>query len=212
MTIHRAGRNQYRAQLRPAGSQRRRRSLSLLSTQSTHATPSQFDHSHTQSPSETPEIFDKSQVSDIQLEHTRHGLFTQGEPFIADPTTVDDGGRTSEDNLSVDIHSQQTEYLQPYKLRLLHIDEWDGEYTFDEEPPSCIHYSIEWKVTLNGKLISKDTEQDLVLAPEFYWPQFLKPKLEKLLRKKVSSNKRVAPDDTNVVVSVNDRSERDLTR
>jgi hypothetical protein len=51
-----------------------------------------------------------------------------------------------------------------------------------------------------------------VLAPTFYWPQFLKPKLEKLLRKKVSSNKRVTPDDTNVVVSVTDRSERDLTR
>jgi hypothetical protein len=96
--------------------------------------------------------------------------------------------------LSEDIYSQQTAYLQPDKLKLLHIDEWDDENTYDEEPPSCIHYSIEWEVTLNGKLISKDTEQNLVLAPTFYWSQFLKPKLEKLLRKKVSSNKRVTPD------------------
>jgi hypothetical protein len=125
---------------------------------------------------------------------------------------VDDAGRTAEDNLSEDVCSQQTAYIQPDKLQLLHIYKWDDENTYDDDPPSCIHYSIEWKVTLNGKLISKDTEQNLVLAPTFYWPQFLKPKLEKLLCKKVSSNKRVIPDDTNVVVSVTDRSERDLTK
>jgi hypothetical protein len=51
-----------------------------------------------------------------------------------------------------------------------------------------------------------------VLYPAFYWPHFLKPKLEKLLCKKVSSNRRVTADDTNVVVSVTDRSERDLTK
>jgi hypothetical protein len=79
-------------------------------------------------------------------------------------------------------------------------------------PPSCIHYLIEWKVTLNNKLITKDTEQDLVLAPNFYWSPFLRPKLEKLPRKKLSPNKRVRPDDTNVVVSVTERSERDLTK
>jgi hypothetical protein len=131
---------------------------------------------------------------------------------MADFTDVVDDGGTAEDNLCGDIYSQRATYLQPDKLQLLHIDEWDDENTYDEEPPSCIHYSIEWKVILNGKLISKDTEQNLVLAPIFYWPQFLQPKLEKLLRKKVSSNKRVTPDDTNVVVSVNDRSERDLTK
>jgi hypothetical protein len=95
---------------------------------------------------------------------------------------------------------------------LLHIDEWDEENTYDEEPPSCIHYSIEWKVTVNNKPISKDTEQNLVLAPSFYWPLILQPKLEKLLCKKVPSNKRVMPDDTSVVVSVTGRSERDLIK
>ncbi|KIM94789.1 hypothetical protein OIDMADRAFT_63258, partial [Oidiodendron maius Zn] len=89
---------------------------------------------------------------------------------------------------------------------------WDDEKTYGDDPPNCIHYAIEWTVTLNGKLILKDTEQNLVLALTFYWPQYLKPKLEKLLRKKVSSNKGVTPDDTNVVISVTDQSERDLTR
>jgi len=95
---------------------------------------------------------------------------------------------------------------------LLHIDDWDEEKTCDVKPPSCIRYSIEWKVTVNNKPISKDTEQDLVLAPSFYWPLILQPKLEKLLYKKVPSNKRVMSDDTSVVVSVTGRSERDLTK
>jgi hypothetical protein len=56
---------------------------------------------------------------------------------------------------------------------LLYIDEWDEEKIYNEEPPSCIHYSIEWKVTINNKPISKDTEQNLVLAPSFYWPLIL---------------------------------------
>jgi hypothetical protein len=84
--------------------------------------------------------------------------------------------------------------------------------TYDEEPPTCLHYSIEWKVTLNNKLLAKDTEPDLVLAPRFYWSLFLRDKLEKLLQKKLPPSKRVACEDTNVVVSVTERSKRDLTK
>jgi hypothetical protein len=51
-----------------------------------------------------------------------------------------------------------------------------------------------------------------VLAPASYWQLFLQPKLEKLLRKKISQNKYVRSDDTNIVVSVADRSQRDLTK
>ena len=210
MPVHRAGRSQSRAQLRPVGTlQRRRRSSSILSTQSS---ASQLHHYHIRSSSETSEIFGPSQISDFQLGdtgYTGRESFTQNEPSVASSADV---GRNPDDDLSGDVSVQQTAYLQSNKLRLLHRDEWGEDNTYDEDPPSCIHYSIEWKVTLNGKLVSKDTEQNLVLAPSFYWPQFLKPKLEKLLCKKISSNRRVAADDTNVVVSVTDRSERDLTR
>jgi hypothetical protein len=65
---------------------------------------------------------------------------------------------------------------------------------------------------VNNKVVSKDTEQDLVLVPASYWQLFLQPKLEKLLRKKLSHNMCVRSDDTKVVVSVADRSGRDLTR
>jgi hypothetical protein len=116
------------------------------------------------------------------------------------------------DNLGRDTGS--TDHIRPHsgKLELLDLDEWNENETYDEEPPTCLHYSIEWKVTLNNKLLSKDTEPDLVLAPRFYWSLFLRNKLEKLLQKKLPPSKRVACEDTNVVVSVTERSQRDLTK
>ncbi len=83
---------------------------------------------------------------------------------------------------------------------------------YDEHPPTCIHYSIEWKLTVNGRVIAKDTEQNLVLAPNAYWETVLRSKLDKLLRKKLPSNKVFRADDTNFVLSVTDRSERDLVK
>ncbi|KAF2802668.1 uncharacterized protein BDZ99DRAFT_350332, partial [Mytilinidion resinicola] len=68
------------------------------------------------------------------------------------------------------------------------------------------------KLSLNKKLILKDTEQDLVLAPMYHWSLFLRPKLENLLKKKLPPSKRVTCDDTDVIVSVTGRSERDLTK
>jgi hypothetical protein len=67
-------------------------------------------------------------------------------------------------------------------------------------------------VTVNGKIISKDTEPDLVLAPACYWELFLQSRFDKLLRKKLPQNRSVRSDETNVVVSVTERSERDLTK
>jgi hypothetical protein len=60
--------------------------------------------------------------------------------------------------------------------------------------------------------LANDTEQNLVLAPGALWDQTLKPKLLQLLEKKTPRNKCYEPDETNVTVSVTDRSERDLTK
>ncbi|KAK3353543.1 hypothetical protein B0T25DRAFT_623475 [Lasiosphaeria hispida] len=49
------------------------------------------------------------------------------------------------------------------------------------------------------------------LFPAF-WGTFLQPKLEKLLDKKLPPNKVYKAEETNVVVSVTDRSERDLVK
>jgi hypothetical protein len=101
---------------------------------------------------------------------------------------------------------------RPDKLTLLRLADWDRERAYDEDPPHYIHYSIEWKVTVNGKAISRDIEQDLVLAPGSYWDLFLQSKLEKLLYKKLSYSKCLRPDNTIVAITVTERSKRDLIK
>jgi hypothetical protein len=65
------------------------------------------------------------------------------------------------------------------KLQLLGLNDWQEGRAYDKQPPSCIHYSIEWKIALNKRVMSNDTEQNLVLAPGIYWDKFLNPKLER---------------------------------
>jgi hypothetical protein len=67
-------------------------------------------------------------------------------------------------------------------------------------------------VKVNDKVISKDTEPDLVLAPACFWERFLHFRLGELLRKRIPKNRSVCSDETNVVVSVTERSQRDLTK
>lgn len=65
---------------------------------------------------------------------------------------------------------------------------------------------------VNNKVVSMDTEQDVVLVSVLYWHMVLCPKLEKLLRKKLVQNRQVRCEDTNVIVSVSARTERDLVK
>lgn len=133
-------------------------------------------------------------------------VYGAGTPPVSVPVEPH-GSPDAEETPNVVQEQQQTK-----KLALIQQVDWDEEKTYDEDPPSCIHYSIEWKVTVNNKVFSKDTEQNLVLAPAVFWELVLQPKLEKLLRRKVPHNRCVRPDDTNIVVSVTERSERDLTK
>lgn len=131
-------------------------------------------------------------------------VYEAGTPPVAAPVELDNTPDTNP--------REQTCTVQPDKLGLVQLADWDEGKTYDEDPPSCIHYSIEWKVNVNNKVVSKDTEQNVVLAPASFWNVILQTKLEKLLRRKVPRNRCVRSDDANVVVSVTERSERDLTK
>ena len=117
---------------------------------------------------------------------------------------------------SPDYHSendlQVPSQLQPETPRLLQLFEWRDGMSSDEVPANCIQYTIEWKVTVNKKVLSRDTEEDVALTPSAYWPVILKGKLEKLLEGKTPGKGRVKSDDTSIVVSVNNRSQRDLMK
>jgi hypothetical protein len=101
---------------------------------------------------------------------------------------------------------------EPNRPRLLPLSEWNGGLLSDELPASCIQYTIKWKVMVNKKVISRDTEEDVALTPSACWPMTLKGKLENLSRGKASCKGMVRSDDTSIVVSVNDRSQRDLMK
>ncbi|KAE9568045.1 hypothetical protein CGMCC3_g15844 [Colletotrichum fructicola] len=98
------------------------------------------------------------------------------------------------------------------RLPLLRLMDWDASRTYDEQPPTCIHYHLEWKLTVNNRSVSKDSEPDLVLAPGDYWDLTLRSKLNYVAAKKLAPNKSFKPDDTTVIVSVRDRSEEDLVK
>jgi hypothetical protein len=121
------------------------------------------------------------------------------------------GTRNEDDRDRGTIGAQRTR-LPPAKLELLEWSEWDQTKAYDERPPTCLHYSIVWKVVLNNKLICKDTEQDLVLAPQYYWSFILRSKLRRLVQKKLSKHGKTTCDDVNVVVKNTGRLERPLVR
>lgn len=85
---------------------------------------------------------------------------------------------------------------QQDNLRLLQLCEWEEGRTDDALPPNFIRYTIEWKVKVNNRFRSEDTEQDVALTPSAYWPSVLRGKLAKVLQERVSHNRRVRSDDT----------------
>ncbi|KAM0708546.1 hypothetical protein Q7P35_005198 [Cladosporium inversicolor] len=128
-------------------------------------------------------------------------------------TILDPGAPRPIHSLSPSIPaSPSVQQVEADRLRLLQPDEWDQEKDYSADPPVCVRYTIIWKIKLNNRMIAKDTEQDVALAPGHYWSMFLQPKLDALLGKKIKNGKRIQPDDSNVLVSVNERSERDLIR
>ncbi|KAE8440413.1 hypothetical protein EG329_008014 [Mollisiaceae sp. DMI_Dod_QoI] len=210
MPFRRSEPRRYRAQTAPMGIPQYRRQPRSQSSSQTSSDA--YDHLGDLSPSEPSVPLLPAHIPGTQLTGTDEEPSSDKEPTIVDLALRNHSMDQDTESNRSNTHSQREETSQPDKLQLLHVDKWEEGEAYDELVPSCIHYSIEWKVTFNNKLISKDTEQNLVLAPIFYWPLFLQPKLEKLLCKKLPSNKRVRPDDTNVVISVTDRSERDLTK
>ncbi len=100
---------------------------------------------------------------------------------------------------------------QPAKgtLSFVPYADWDPEQAYNDLPPSCVHYFIEWKLTVNRRIIAKQTENDLVVAPSDFWTEELSSKIADIV---TSTGKSCEADATTIAISVNDRSEHDITK
>jgi hypothetical protein len=109
-------------------------------------------------------------------------------------------------------HSESLLSTPPDINKLLQLSEWEASRPDDELPASFIRYTIEWKVKVNNRSISEDTEQDVALTPSAQWPLVLREKLYKVIEEKVTRKRRVRSDDTSIGVTINDRKQRDLKK
>ncbi|KZL85758.1 hypothetical protein CI238_10898 [Colletotrichum incanum] len=160
-----------------------------------------------------------SRSADLTLDDFEWSAFdpTDGFPDLADSdggqrTTLSPAADDFEDIQTVSSRSPSQTPPGGDRLPLLQLSDWDENGLYDEQPPTCVHYSIEWKLTANKKLVARDSEPDLVLAPNAYWTRTLRHKLDRLVTKKLPSNKSFKIDDTDVVVSVRDRTQHDLVK
>ena len=130
--------------------------------------------------------------------------------FTSSPESFDE---SQWDPFGDDVTSQQ-QVQHSDQLGFCQLSEWDEEKTYNEQPPTCLHYSMEWKLRVNSREVSTETEQDLVLEPASYWRLFLKSKLEEIVLRKIPAKKRdLKSEDIKVVMTVlRQRLESPVTR
>lgn len=105
--------------------------------------------------------------------------------FYWSPTFPSDISCTNFDTSSpIDCASLQQTASQKNSVPLHQFGDWEEGRTYDVDPPACIHYLIQWRVTRNNRTVAKHTEHDLILAPRFLWRLFLQMKLKELLIRK----------------------------
>jgi hypothetical protein len=77
------------------------------------------------------------------------------------------------------------------------------------DPPCCMRYIMEWKLISNKRAVAKQTEENLVVASSDFWNEELASKIADIVQLK---GKPYSADSATITISVNDRSERDITK
>ena len=98
------------------------------------------------------------------------------------------------------------------KLQLLNLEEWDENNTYDEDPPTCLHYTIVWSAIRGKEELVRDTEPDLVLRPSAYWQLILQRRVERLVQNRLGDDSTSKVDHVVAIVSLSGRSEPKLVK
>jgi hypothetical protein len=89
------------------------------------------------------------------------------------------------------------------------LHEWDST---TEPSLDTLRYTVEWKAVLNTKRIGMNTEENVFLTLGAFWDAALHRKIDEALSREFAPRDRPKPYNTVVVVSVNKRTERDITK
>jgi hypothetical protein len=74
------------------------------------------------------------------------------------------------------------------QLQFIPLAAWKKKNKYVKQPPICVHYLVEWKVTLNNRSVHKVTERNVVLSPSNFWRDSLKERVKKVRHYKVFQN------------------------
>lgn len=99
---------------------------------------------------------------------------------------------------------------QTQGLSFVQITDWNPDAAYDEQPPRCLHYRIDWRLMINKSIVSRNTIEDIVLQPTSYGPRVLLPRLEEVLKRKILPPRSVRPNETDIEIKVTQRSEDDF--
>lgn len=79
------------------------------------------------------------------------------------------------------LQSQPSAAWQYRPSPLLTLADSSEGRTYNETPPTCVCYSFEWRVVVNGRCRTKDMDQDVVLAPSAIWDRNLRSDLQRIV-------------------------------
>ncbi|ETI20610.1 hypothetical protein G647_08648 [Cladophialophora carrionii CBS 160.54] len=91
------------------------------------------------------------------------------------------------------------------------LNEKDGA-PYQAHGRNHIHYSVEWRVELDTKILATQSESNVAVSPSCYWRHVLKGRFEQAVRRAFVGDRQPRHEHTTVVVSVTDPAQGDLTK
>ncbi|KAH7124425.1 hypothetical protein EDB81DRAFT_665027, partial [Dactylonectria macrodidyma] len=94
-------------------------------------------------------------------------------------------------------------------LLIVPYTDWRPALPYNEQPPDYIRYYVEWKLSVNNRQKSGESELGVVISPRKFWKHVLRSKLQAAVEK---SLKPWEPAEMKIILSVTDRKTSSITK
>lgn len=117
---------------------------------------------------------------------------------------------------SEDEHSQQPTLTRHSQLRpagnglaFVPYADWRPGRSYNQQPAENIWYDVEWKLSVNNRRKTGESEPGIALSPRQFWKYVLQPKLQAVVK---SAKSPLTASDTQILLSVSDRKTSSITK